>query len=550
VVASTPSLQANPGVLNFSSNANNPPPTPEIVTLKLGNQPASGAQAVVGPGTPWLSLLSASGNTITVGVNPSGLLAGSYTGSVQITASGAANSPLTIPVNLSVTGFPSFDVSQDAVALAALPFQCQPVSTTISVGNNSNTPFNISMDVTASTWLSVTPLSGTTPLLVTVTADPTGLRPGNYGGSVIISSGGEQKKIIPVNLTIASQPTLSVAPQFLVFNYFHGGDLPNPVNLYFLRFGADFTVTATVSDSWLSVNPPGATTSGPIQVTANPAGLSAGIYRGSVSLAATVAGAAQPSFVKQIPVELYVDQPADPTIGGVSNGMSFLTTALAPGMVFSIFGTGLGPTTPIGYQVQSDGTISQSLGGVQVLVNGITSPLFYVSSSQINATVPYSLYTKSAATVVVRYKGVASRELPMTVLPSSPGLFSTAENGPGAGAFLNQDQSVNTPANPAAKGTIVTLFGDGEGQTSPHGIDGLIASTDLSSVPRPLLPVSVSFGGIQATEITYAGGAPTLPAGVFQVNVRILDTVPSGQVPVLLKVGNVVSQSGVTISVK
>jgi uncharacterized protein (TIGR03437 family) len=77
-----------------------------------------------------------------------------------------------------------------------------------------------------------------------------------------------------------------------------------------------------------------------------------------------------------------------------------------------------------------------------------------------------------------------------------------------------------------------------------------ITSGSADLLPKPLLPVSVMIGGIPATEITYTGSAPALTAGAFQVNVKIPDDVPWGQIPVVLKVGDAISQSGLTVSVR
>jgi uncharacterized protein (TIGR03437 family) len=256
-----------------------------------------------------------------------------------------------------------------------------------------------------------------------------------------------------------------------------------------------------------------------------------------------------PTPSKQIPVTLYVDEPANPDIDSVLSGMSFLDSPLAPGFIFSIFGQGLGPSVPVNLVVQPDQTVSQSLGGVEVLVNGIPCPLLYVSSTQINAVAPYALYTKSAAHIAVRYLGVLSNEVPVQVQPSVPGLFTHPAIGSGPGAILNQDMTVNTHANPAARGSVITLFGGGDGQSAPQGIDGLISPTQLDQLPRPLLPVTVTIGGVIATDVSYAGAAPTLTSGVVQVNVRIPTTVPAGDLPVLLQIGTL-SQPGVTVSVK
>ena len=549
VVSTTPLLVASPTSVSFTYDSSGIFPPPQSIGLALGSAPAANAQANIPQGTPWLSLVQSSASTISVKVDPSGLLPGTYTGSVQITASGAGNSPLSVPVSFAVSGFPAFDVSQSAIAFAALPQQSDPVSSVISVGGNSDMPFDIAFDVTGSTWLSLTPLSGRTPLNVSVTANPAGLRPGDYSGSISISSGGNLVRTLPVNLRIAPQPTLSVAPGFLVFNYFHGSNVPDPTNLYVLRFTRPLSVVASASDSWLSVNPSTATDSGPISVSVNPASLGPGTYHGYVAFTVTDPNTGALLAKRQIPVDLYVDQPADPRIDTVSNGMSFLATPLAPGLIFTIFGSGLGPSPGVVNQ-PDPGTQSfpRSLGGVQVLVNGIECPLLYVSDTQINVIAPYALYTKESAIVTVRHNGILSTGVPVSVNPASPGLFSAASSGAGQGAILNQDQSVNSRRNPAAKGTIISLFGGGEGQTAPQGIDGLDANSVL--LPSPLLPVTVFIGGIPATNITYAGAAPTLPAGVFQVNVQIPPNAPSGDIPVVMVVGTTASQQGLTVNIR
>jgi uncharacterized protein (TIGR03437 family) len=68
--------------------------------------------------------------------------------------------------------------------------------------------------------------------------------------------------------------------------------------------------------------------------------------------------------------------------------------------------------------------------------------------------------------------------------------------------------------------------------------------------PAPVLPVSVTIGG-QVAQILYAGGAPGEVAGLMQINVQIPDGVQAGNaVPVVVKVGGVSSQAGVTIAVR
>jgi uncharacterized protein (TIGR03437 family) len=111
----------------------------------------------------------------------------------------------------------------------------------------------------------------------------------------------------------------------------------------------------------------------------------------------------------------------------------------------------------------------------------------------------------------------------------------------------NLSLSLNGPANPALPGSIVVLYVTGEGQTDPPGIDGKLAA---GSLPKPRLPVAVEIDGIDA-EVLYAGAAPTLVAGVMQVNVRLPPGVrPGDAVPVLVRVGEATNSPGVTLAVR
>jgi uncharacterized protein (TIGR03437 family) len=117
----------------------------------------------------------------------------------------------------------------------------------------------------------------------------------------------------------------------------------------------------------------------------------------------------------------------------------------------------------------------------------------------------------------------------------------------GQAAVLNQDNSINGPANPAARGTEIQIFATGDGITSPPGITGGI--TKGAGNP-PLLSVKVLIGGIEAP-VEYAGAAPGEAAGVLQVNVLVPFNAPVGSaVPIALTIGDAMSTPGVTIAVR
>jgi uncharacterized protein (TIGR03437 family) len=89
------------------------------------------------------------------------------------------------------------------------------------------------------------------------------------------------------------------------------------------------------------------------------------------------------------------------------------------------------------------------------------------------------------------------------------------------------------------------LIATGEGQTTPAGIDGKAAG---SNPPHPSLDVAVTIGGKAAT-VQSAGGIPGQVAGLMAVTVQVPAGV-TGQVPVVLSVGGIPSQAGVTVSVQ
>jgi uncharacterized protein (TIGR03437 family) len=78
-------------------------------------------------------------------------------------------------------------------------------------------------------------------------------------------------------------------------------------------------------------------------------------------------------------------------------------------------------------------------------------------------------------------------------------------------------------------------------------VDGTITGNVLAT---PQLPVTVQISGENA-QIFYAGAAPGEPSGVLQVNAQIPADAPRGtNVPVVITVGNVSSQAGVTVAIK
>ncbi|HFB98593.1 MAG TPA: hypothetical protein ENJ62_05590, partial [Bryobacterales bacterium] len=207
----------------------------------------------------------------------------------------------------------------------------------------------------------------------------------------------------------------------------------------------------------------------------------------------------------------------------VVNAANYRAGAVSPGLIVSLFGPGIGPDEPAVFELGPDGRVGTELAGVTVRFGGLAAPLLYVSTAQINAIVPYAV-TGPKTEVEVFYRGASVFRRTVSVVEAAPGVFQPV---------LNQDYSPNSPTNPAERGSIAVVFGTGEGATDPLGIDGQPA---LEIFPRPVLPGKVEVAG-RPVEILYAGAAPQLVAGVFQVNFRVPEDVPAGAVPLRVSVG-------------
>jgi len=122
---------------------------------------------------------------------------------------------------------------------------------------------------------------------------------------------------------------------------------------------------------------------------------------------------------------------------------------------------------------------------------------------------------------------------------------------------LNQDGvTVNGPGTAAAKGSVVSVYMTGEGQTSPAGMTGAIAPVNVPAPwKQPLLKVTATVGSLPAL-VEYYGSAPGLVSGVMQVNVQIPANAPSGAVPIVITLTDASTglsystQSQVTVSVQ
>jgi uncharacterized protein (TIGR03437 family) len=297
----------------------------------------------------------------------------------------------------------------------------------------------------------------------------------------------------------------------------------------------------------------------PVWITLS--GASSSANSASVALAAVPnhSGAILSATVLIAGVSIAITQPAAalaplPPIRGVVNAASYIVgEAVSPGEMVTLFGPGLGPATAAYAAVDpATGKLATNIGGVQVLFNGTPAPMIYAGSTQVSAVVPYEMASVANPSVWIDFEGQTSNAYQLSLTAAAPGLFAQNAAGSGAGAILNQDNSLNGPSHPAAKGSIVQVYLTGEGQTNPQPVTGKITTVTLPPpqvTPAPVQPISVLIGG-QPANYTYAGEAPGMVAGVMQLNVQIPANAPSGALSIQVSVGGNMSQTGVTVAVQ
>jgi len=211
-----------------------------------------------------------------------------------------------------------------------------------------------------------------------------------------------------------------------------------------------------------------------------------------------------------------------PAISGMANGASF-KSSFAPGSILSVFGSQLSPS------IQSASAVPLPIStlGVEVLVNGIAAPLYYVGPGQLNVQIPYETTANSTAIVSVNNNGQVTTQS-LQVAAAAPGIFTSP-----AGALV--------PTATASIGQEIAFYITGTGAVSPAVPTGAApaASTALANLPQPVQATIVTIGGASAT-IDFIG-IPAGLVGVTQINVQVPSGIAAGAQPVVVTIGGVAS---------
>ena len=512
---------------------------PEIVIYGVGTGAVLGdafsrsggyvpATAVVTSSTSWITPILGGVNAF---IDDSSLPTGVNRGQITVTIPGDPNSPYPVTVIVIENAFfnDEFPISASlAVAPAVLSLLAEPgdapkrASVGIWAPNIQRESFTAGSEAP---WLTVSPLTGSTPSILSVTADPRGLQPGAYSTHIDIASsqavnGGAR---IPVTLTIQNDVAFNVDPAAIAFRVPPIAGAPTSVQL---------NVTSAQPTSYQIEGASSSCLTGMTGMTPDQPYLNLGSCGVGNLVFTSSAGA-----VREVPVTLMLPE-LYPLInpGGVVNGATFAPGPVAPGSIVSIFGIDLASSVYVA------GSAPLPTPGGPLLFSGWLFPLplsddpgvYYQSQTQWNIQLPSALTSGTYwLTIGPEYpNGATSAPAAFTVAAIAPYIFTWGSNH---GAVLNVDYSLNAPDSPAAAGAPIMVYLTGQGAVNPP------VPTRQTAPSSPLsytaANTTATIDGAPAT-VSFSGLAPGY-VGLGQVNVSIPDGLLAGQHKLVINIGGV-----------
>jgi uncharacterized protein (TIGR03437 family) len=226
---------------------------------------------------------------------------------------------------------------------------------------------------------------------------------------------------------------------------------------------------------------------------------------------------------------------------GITNSANYtpITNSYAAGELVNIYGN-----FGVAAQVAQTLPIPTTLGGVQVMVNGIAAPVYSVGQNQITALIPFAVPGQSFAVFQVLVNGSTSNTVTVYSQGTTPGIYTLNQNGIGASAILHSNFTTVTSSSPATPGETVLLFLNGLGVVNPQTGDG--AAGPANPLSKATTTVSVYLDDFsdplaQAT-VAFAGLAPGFP-GLYQVNFTVPTSgLKSGNIYVQLETDDAVTE--------
>jgi uncharacterized protein (TIGR03437 family) len=503
--------------------------------------PTSGTATTVSPGTL----------TLSPSANAASLAPGGYYALVRISDAHSLNSPQYVVVVLDQenSSTPRPDPSPGGLFFTAAVGGSAPPAQQVAINANSTSPFQASMSTTdGASWLNASPTSASAgPISVAV--NQAGLAPGIYTGEVdismssVVASVGVTLVVRPAG-TIAAEDTAAAVPQA-------AGCTPSKLALTPTGLVNNFSVPAqwpAVLIVRLNDDCGAAVTNGSVVASfsnGDPPLSLRGNGQDETYVSSWQAGTVTPQMVVTLQAAAGTLQPATAQLtGGVSQNQAPVLAkdgtlhnlnpvvggALAPGTIAQVYGSGLAAPTA------SPGTLPlpTTFNGTLMLIGGISAPLYFLSSGQLNVQIPSELAPNQQYATIVSANGALTLPDQIDVVPAVPGVAAFA-----SGQIIAQhglDYSLVDSGHPAKPGEFLIMYLAGMGATNP-GVSSGTASPQASVT----VPPTVTVDGQMASFI-YAGLTPGL-AGLYQINFQVPAGARSGNLT------TVVTQNGMASNV-
>ena len=529
--APQPKIGLSPSSLAF--NATQGGANPANQTVAVTNTGTGTLTWTVADNANWLTATQ-SGGSIVAGVNVAGLAAGSYHAAITVSASGATNTPQTIPVSLTVAAAPvaspTIAVSPSSFALTAQAGSTTVLNQTLTITNTGGGTFNWTV-IDDSTWVVKNVGSGSGNGTVAISVNPTGLSAGTHTSLITVSATGATNtpQVVPVTLTLTAppaQPTIGLSSTSLAFSGTAGGSNPASKSITVTNTGTG-TLSWTVADNanWLTVTQAGST----ITAAVNLAGLAAGTYNGVITVSATGAT----NTPQSVPVSLTVSAPtATPTIGLSPTSLAFSGTqggANPANQTVAVTNTGTGTLTWTVADNANWLTATQSGGSIVAGVNvtGLTAGTYNAA-----ITVSASGATNTPQTIPVSLTVAAAPVASPTIAVSPSSIALTAQAG--STTVLNQTLTITNTGGGTFNWTViddstwvVKNVGSGSGNgtvaisVNPTGLSAgthtsliTVSATGATNTPQ-VVPVTLTLTappaqptiGLSSTSLAFSGTA-------------------------------------------
>ena len=526
-----PALTLGAASLSFAMRQGTDPPGQTLTITNTGG--GSLAWSASEP-IPWLVGSPASGTlaagqsgALNLSVNAEGLAPGRHTGILTIAAPGAANSPRTVEVALTVAPPPAGALE---VSPASLSFTMQqganPAGQTVTITNTGDG----ALAWTASepiAWLVGSPASGTLApgqsgaLNLNVNAE--GLASGRYTGTLTIAAPGaaNSPRTVEVALTVAPPPagTLEVSPASLSFTMQHGAN-PDGQTVTISNTGAGpLTWTASEPIAWLVGSPASGTLapgqSGALNLSINAEALAPGRHTGTLTIAAPGANGTP----RTVEVALTV---APPPAGALDVSPASLAFAAEQGtspagQTVTISNTGAGPLSwtasePIGWLVGSPASGTLSPGQSAALSVAVNSG--GLAAGRYTGAITVSAPGAAGAPRSVEITLTVAARPAAPALSVSPGTlaFTTDQGSNRAAQTLTISNTGGGTLTWSASEPIPWLVG------SPAG--GSVAAGESASLGITVNSAGMAPGSYEGTVVVTAAGATESPRNI-SVTLRI-----------------------------